>query len=179
MGAGRGLDSTLAAIARRRRTVLATRKQLNIGAESGAPQAPVRQNPPPQTLPARNPPQAPSPTGDAQERMLAQTKEFFQKVVRPQAVPIEQGTGIENATPQVPATPLGQQVDQMGATGLSLEQQFYRLAGRLPSPREMAVFRTTLLLEDQLGRRPTANELRSVLSRPSSLPAAFPSAVEA
>ena len=184
MGSGRGTDSHLASIAKRRATVMASRKRLNMDADRGAAQAPVRQNPPPQTLPARNPPQAEEPAGDMRQRMLSQTEEFFQRAVNPQAVPIADaraGRGEVQGPPPtpVPTSSITEQTSQLGASGLSPEQQFYRLTSRLPSPRELAVFRTTLYLEQQLGRRPTGNELKAALSRPQVISAAVPSAVEA
>ena len=57
-------------------------------------------------------------------------------------------------------------------------EQFYRLAGRPPAPRELAVFSARHLLEQQLGRPPTTNELRLYLVRAGEGSPAFPRAFE-
>lgn len=176
--------SFLAGVAARRRQVQGARRTLSMGQERGAPQAPRRAIPnmPPQRVPsgrqAPPPPTqaAPAPQqgeGDQRERMLARVQEFFSTIQRPGAQPAPEA-GIEDQALAPEAVPLSDQVSQLGATGLSPEQQFYRLSGRLASPREMAVYRTTMLLEQQLNRRPTANELRAALMRPASLSASFP-----
>ena len=183
----RGVPSShLATIARQRAAVQAARRSLSLGQDRGAPAAPNRAIPnmPPQRVPSgggRPPaPAAGAPEGaeGQQERMRQKVQEFLSNQQRPNAQPIpEQGLDVQ--APQPDTVPLSEQAARLGATGLSPEQQFYRLAGRLGSPREMAVFRTTVLLEGQLNRRPTANELRAALMRPATLGNAFPSVVEA
>jgi len=179
-------DSHLATIARRRVAIDRTRQTLGLGTEMGAPQAPTRAipNPPPQPVPSGK--QAPgqlAPAGEAaapnsRAAMLEKAKAFLDQQQRPQSQPMPQN-GIDVQAPTPDTTPLTDQVAGLGAAGISPEQQFYRLSGRMPSPREMAVFRATMLLEGQLNRRPTANELRASLMRPDSISQSFPSVVEA
>lgn len=183
-GSGRGIDSHMAAVAKRRATVQATRKRLNIGQENGVAATNVRGRTPPVSNPdtAKNPP-APTQTpeqaqADQQTRMRQQTSEFFQKVARPNAVPVPDQGQVDARPPQPSAASLTQQIETAQAGGMSSEQQFYRISGRLPSPREMAVFQTALMLERQLGRKPTRNELKATLTRPDLVSPAFPAAVE-
>lgn len=173
-GSGRGNEGQLAQVARRRAQAQATSKKLNINTERGGPQAPVRQNQPPGQIPAAEPDaQGASP----QEKMLAATKQFLQKAKRPGAEPVDQ----PQARVTVPAKDDGMITDKarrLGIGGLSADQQFYRLSGRRPTPRDLAVFRTVQLLEGQLGRKPTSTELRVALSRPTLLGISAPAAVE-
>lgn len=173
-GSGRGVEGQLAQVARRRAAAQATSKKLNIGAERGAPQAPVRQNQPPGQIPAAEPDaQGPS----SQEQMLAATKQFFQKAQRPGAAPVEQPAARVTTPPQDEGM-VTDKAERLGMQGASASQQFYRLSGRLPTPRDLAVFRTVQLLEEQLGRKPTSTELRVALVRPTLLGVSAPAAVE-
>ncbi len=162
--------------ARRRSQAQRTRKALSIDQERGAPQAPVRQNQPPGQVPASN--GAGEQQGTPRERMAAETERFLQKAKRPGATPVNQ----PQANVERPQTQEGMVTDraqQLGISGLSTQQQFYRLSGRQPTPRDIAVFRTVLLLEQQLGRKPTSIELRVALQRPTLLGISAPAAVEA
>ena len=173
-------------VAKRRATVLATRKRLNIGQENGVPPTDVRGRTPPVSNPAtaKTPP---APTeqktpeqaqADTQTRMRQQTSEFFQKVARPNSVPVPDQGQVTAQPPQPSTASLTQQIERAQAGGMSAEQQFYRISGRPPTPRDMAVFQTALMLERQLGRKPTKRELKSTLMRPDLVSPAFPAAVE-
>lgn len=173
-GSGRGLDGQMAHAARRRAAAIKTKKTLNIDQERGAPQAPVRQNQPPGQVPAAEE-GAQGPT--QQESMMAATKQFFQKARRPGATPVEQPPARVSA-PKPDESMVTDKAERLGMNGASPQQQFYRLSGRMPTPRDMAVFRTVLLLEQQLGRKPTSTELRAALTKPALLGVAAPAAVE-
>lgn len=69
---------------------------------------------------------------------------------------------------QPPAAPAGlqDQIAAVGAENMSPEMQFMRVAGRVPSGREMAMFAATSELARQLGRNPTTNELMLFMTRP-------------
>jgi hypothetical protein len=69
---------------------------------------------------------------------------------------------------QPPAAPTGiqDQIAAVGAENMSPEMQFMRVAGRVPSGREMAMFAATSELARQLGRNPTTNELMMYMTRP-------------
>ena len=58
-------------------------------------------------------------------------------------------------------------------------EQFARIAGRMPAPRELAVFQTRQTLESQLGRPPTSTELKIALLTPEQDDNSFPRAFEA
>lgn len=104
--------------------------------------------------------------------MLAKAKAFLDQQKNPGAQPVPE-EGIQNLTPAPDAEMTTSRITALGAAGVSPEQQFYRLNGRMPSPREMVVHRQMLLLEQQLNRKPTANELRTSLMRPASLSSGF------
>lgn len=73
---------------------------------------------------------------------------------------------------------LEERMRRLGAGSLPAEQQFYRVAGRAPSPRELEIFNSRRTLEKQLGRVPTAQELRQYIVRPQSISPAVPTAFE-
>ena len=174
-GSGRGLGGQLDHAARRRSQAQRTRKTLNIDQERGDPQAAVRQNQTPGQVPASN---GDKEQGTPQERMAAATERFFQKVKRPGATPVSQPAARVEG-PQTQEGMVTERAQQLGMSGLSTQQQFYRLSGRTPTPRDIAVFRTVLLLERELGRKPTSIELRVALQRPTLLGISAPAAVEA
>lgn len=74
--------------------------------------------------------------------------------------------------------PLTEQLEHLGAVSVSPQEQFARVAGRMPSPREMTVFNARMVLEQQLGRPPTSNELKMQLLRPEESDNSFPRAFE-
>lgn len=160
-------------VARRRQQALRTKKTLNIGQEQGVPQAPVRQNSPPPQIPAADQPAEATPS----DNMRAATERFFQQIQRPNAQPINEPQAVATG-PQPAEGMVTDRIKGAGAQGRSTIQQFYQLSGRMPTPRDLAVFRTVQLLEDQLGRKPTRIELRVALSRPTLLGAQAPTVVE-
>lgn len=90
-------------------------------------------------------------------------------------MPQEQGNVQPVTTQQVPVEPLLQAANAMNE---SADTQFYRLAGRPGSPREVAIFQTRMQLEHELGRPPTVNELKSRIAEPSIQSPSFPIAFE-
>jgi hypothetical protein len=72
--------------------------------------------------------------------------------------------------------PLAGRLANAGATSASPSEQFARLAGRLPSPRELAVFQGRALLEGNLGRPPTPTELKLYMMRDDDEDSSFPRA---
>ncbi len=176
-GSGRGLGGQMDHAARRRAQAQATRKKLNIGQNEGAPQAPVRQNQPPGQVPAAEKGEQGAQGASPQEKMLAATQQFFQKAKRPGVTPVDQPQA-RVVTPEKDEGMITDKARRLGMGGLSADQQFYRLAGRRPTPRDIAVFQTVQLLEQQLGRKPTATELRAALASPALLGISAPAAVE-
>lgn len=179
---GGGGGSTLAHNDSRRRQLLRTRKNLGMDVERGAPQAPTRTQPqpvPPPQAPAQPP--AGQRAGNTREAMLQQVSEFLGQrrgqrrgeAPRPQQPPVE-----AISTRPGPTDRLAPRIDQLGATNRPIETQFYRLAGRQGTPREIAIFRSRLELERQLQRPPTETELRVWMARPASLGALVEPAVE-
>jgi len=74
--------------------------------------------------------------------------------------------------------PLVPELQRWGAETLGPEMQFYRLTGRPPSPRELAIFQSRIELERQLKRPPTRNELKMYVSNPETINQAHPRAFE-
>jgi len=181
-----GAGSTLANLAARRRQVQKTREMMGMG-ERGV--QPV-QRPIPGSVPADRPgPTAPRAApgaapgaetravpDEARRQMVEQTREFLGGLqAGGRGVPTE-----ARYQPQRPGTePLIPRLQQYGAEGITPEMQFYRLAGRSPSPRELAIFQARIELERQIGRPPTRNELKQYISRPEGISPAYPRAFEA
>lgn len=185
-------DSHVATLTRRRAALRNSQQMLSLGGDRGAPQAPTRTipSPPPMPVPSRDAQNLPPPTvtpadaavnaarastpagGDARQAMLEKAKAFLNEQRNPGAQPIPEN-GIDTQVPGPDNLPLSGQINALGGAGISPEQQFYRLAGRMPSGRELAAMRTTVMLEQQLNRRPTANELRAAIMRPASLSNSF------
>ncbi len=178
MAARGGGGSTLSNLNSRRRQLLRTRKDLSMDVERGGPQAPTRTQP--QPVP---PPQAPAQPQEGGDRdgMLRQAADFIegQRAQRQGAVPRPQQRPVQRVSvrPGV-STRLTERVDQLGATDRPLETQFFRLAGREGTPRELSIFRGRLELERQLNRSPTESELLGWMMRPSSLGPLINPAVE-
>jgi hypothetical protein len=174
-GAG---GSTLANMGARRRQLQAARKNLSMDAERGAPQAPTRTQPQPAPPPQQ--PAQPS-RGGNRAAMVQQIQEFVtQQRARGQgAAPRPQERPVQRvSTRPGPADRLGERVEQLGAAGRPIETQFFRLAGREGTPREISLFRSRLELERQLNRPPTERELRMWMARPASLGTLVQSAIE-
>lgn len=165
-----GGGSTVASNTARSRALMATRKRLNADTERGGPQAPTRTQP--QPVP---PPQAPAqqPAGGDRAAMLTQTEEFLSQQGarrRGQMPPSTNQRPIQPVSARPGATDrLTEQVAQLGAEGRATETQFFRLAGREGTPRELSIFRGRLELERQLNRPPTESELKMWMARSSSL----------
>jgi len=189
MPAGAGSTSYLMNLARRRQQIQRSRALLGLG-ERGV--QPVQQPLPPQKPPAdvRGPQQAPAPAatpapGGAGEltipdatraRMLQQTEQFLASLQSGgRAMPSES----RYQAAQKPTDLLTARLLEWGAEGLKPEEQFYRVAGRYPSPRELALFSARVELERLLNRPPTRNEMKMHLLRTSGLSPAHPRAVEA
>ena len=164
MGRG-GAGSTLSSLASRQRQLAATRKQLT---GDNVPQAPTRTQP--QPVP---PPAAPAEQrGGDQPQMAEEVTEFLRQrgaQARGQ-VPRTQEPAVQRiSTRPGPTDTLADRVDQLGAANRPVETQFFRLAGREGTPREIALFNARLTLERQLNRPPTETELRMFIARPSSI----------
>ena len=161
-----GAGSTLSSIAARQRQLAATRKQLT--GDTGAPAGGrARGNVPP-------PPQAPAePSGDdSRQQMLTQADEFLQQrgaQARGQVPRTREPVVQRVSTRPGPNDTLADRVDALGAAKRPVETQFFRLAGREGTPRELALFNARLTLERQLNRPPTETELRMWIARPSSI----------
>lgn len=174
-----GGGSTLAGISSRRRQLQAARKNLGMDTERGAPQAPTRTQPQP-VPPPQQPAQPPERGGD-RNAMLQQIGEFQaqQQARRQGAAPRPQEPPVQRvSTRPGPADRLGERIANLGASERPIETQFFRLAGREGTPREIALFRSRLELERQLNRPPTERELRNWMARPASLGTAVQSAIE-
>ena len=73
---------------------------------------------------------------------------------------------------------VSERVEQLGAGQRPIETQFYRLAGRMGGPRELALLSARLELERQLGRVPTEREMRTYIARPEAIGPVFSPAAE-
>lgn len=165
---GGGGGSTLSSMTSRRRQLQQTRKDLSMDVERGGPQAPTRTQP--QPVP---PPQAPAqPSDGGRDGMLKKSADFIegQRAQRQGAVPRTQQPAVQRVSVRPgPTTRLTERIDQLGAAERPLETQFFRLAGREGTPRELSIFRGRLELERQLNRPPTEKELMGWMMRPGSL----------
>lgn len=137
--------------------------QSNVRAAAPTPESPAAPPQAPQTAPVTTPSQ---PQRDPQ--MLAQAQQFLDQVRNKGNVPTPIGESVQTAPPSVPEA-LSQQVDRVGAAGMSPEMQAFRIFGRPPAAREMVIFNAVRALEQQLGRPPTRNELLLYVTRPGSL----------
>ena len=180
--------SVLSNLSNRRRALLASRKQLSGSADRGAPQAPTRTQPQPPPLSPQQPQTAPTngqqPAGGevpTDEEALEQVGEFLQNTsAQTQGRNVTPRRTIEgvNSRPGAEGPLIGERVKQLGAANRPPETQFFRIAGREPSPRELALFNARLMLERQLKRPPTVNEMRTFIARGSAIAPLFSPAVE-
>ena len=180
--------SVLSNLANRRRALVASKKQLTGGADRGAPQAPTRVQPQPPPPSPQQPQTAPAngqqPAGGevpTDEEALEQVGEFLQNTsAQTQGRNVAPRRTIEgvNARPGAEGPLIGERVKQLGAANRPPETQFFRIAGREPSPRELALFNARLMLERQLKRPPTVNEMRTFIARGSAIAPLFSPAVE-
>lgn len=180
--------STIANLASRRAALQGTRKRLTGGADRGAPQAPTRAQPQPPPLSPQQPQTAPTdgqqPAGGeipTDEQALEQVGEFLQttgaQAQNRNVTPRRTVEGV-NARPGAEGPLIGERIKQLGAANRPPETQFFRIAGREPSPRELAIFNSRLMLERQLKRPPTVNEMRTFIARGSAIAPLFSPAVE-
>lgn len=190
MGAPGG--SSLGAMGRRAANLRKQSKLLTSGAERGAPQAPTRANPqppPPPAAPAQERAQAqaggqegaPPEEGGTRAERLAKTEELLKNVgsqMQGQVPPPDEDRIQDASMRQNQTTTLRDRLQQLGASERSLETQFFRLAGRMGSPNELALLSSRLEVERQLNRPPTQTEFRNFIARPGSVGPLFGPAVE-
>jgi hypothetical protein len=62
--------------------------------------------------------------------------------------------------------PVGEALNEVLGETATPQIQFFRLAGRPASPRELSIFNARIELERQLGRVPTLQELKGYISTP-------------
>ncbi len=188
-------QSTLGSLAQRRKALIAQRNSLQGSGERGAPQAPTREQnipPPSPQQPESAPPAggpgaapadgAPSPEMTDEEAQ-ARVEEFLgekgRQIQGQTPVPGGERPGIEAVDNRPgPEARLQDRINNLGAGARSIETQFFRLAGREPSPRELMLFQARLTLERQLGRPPTVNEFKTYTRRTESAGPFFSAAVE-
>jgi hypothetical protein len=175
---GRGIGgSTLSSLTARKAALDKTRRALSPDAERGAPQAPRRAQPT-----AQPPPQAPAADPEGQrQRMLKAGGEFLQQrgaQARGQVPRQPQPTVERVSTRPGAGDTFVDRVKELGAEKRNIETQFFRLAGREGTPRELSVFRARMEVERQLNRVPTETELLNYLARPANFPALTQPAVE-
>lgn len=188
-----GADSTLGAIASKRARVQQIRQRLSMNDQPGAAQGGMKPNAP------QNP-SGPAAGGDeafdidsAMQKFDAKKGEMLEMIRSklPQFAQQDSGGGLTVA-PEQPGAVFSNPYQTMQGEGTSLlerirkqsmeraspVEQFTRLAGRMPSPRELAVFNSRSVLESQLGRPPTSNELKMYLLRPEESAQTFQRAFE-
>ena len=185
-------ESTLGGLAQKRKALIAQRNALQGGAGRGAPQAPTREQhiPPPSPQQPESAPPAGGPSEEGvpspemtDEEAQARVEEFLgekgRQIQGQTPLPDGERPGIEavDTRPGIEAT-LSDRINKLGATGRSIETQFFRLAGREPSPRELMLFQSRLVLERQLGRPPTVKEFQTYTMRSESVGPFFSAAVE-
>lgn len=181
-GGGGGAGSIMANLAARRRQLQQSRRAYGLGqGERGV--EPTQRPGPPVKTPAdpRGPQRAPGAVPDEDRAAaLRETEEFLGKMQRGQ----EPGAPAPKPAPAGPRTAPGgetmldQRLRSIRMDRLAPEMQFYALAGRPGSPREIAIFQARLELERQIGRPPTKYELQQYVARPDKISPAFPVAVE-
>lgn len=174
-----GLGSTLANVAAKARQVQRTRELLNLG-ERGAPQ-PQRTVPPRAPADTRAPQRAPQPAAegtpeDRQAALVQRTREFLGQMKTGGMAPAPEEPGFRPMTEK--QRPAGEALAEVGAQAVRPEIAFFRLAGRPPSPKELAIFQARIELERQLGRPPTRTEMKLYISRPEAISPAHPRAFE-
>ena len=185
--------STLASLARRRAALEAAAQRLGL---SGSPLATGRQRgyvPPPPKSPgvppeeARRaaraeeaPPAPPETPPEMRAEMLETVRQFLNQASgKGNPVPVQSPPV---APPVQPANAPATMTEALAREGISqelpLKEQFFRLAGRMPTETEMMVFASRIELERQLGRPPTARELQMYITKPPLQSPAFPLAFE-
>lgn len=175
---------TLSHLAQTRRRVIKSRELLGLSARGiqkpqlGPPPVAPADTRPPQTVLQPGVEGAPGAEPNARARMRQQAAQFLQTLqAGGQGQPAAQNA-VAPVTVGEPGVNLAERVRQAGAEALSPEMQFYRITGRPASPRQLAVFSSRMMLEQQLGRAPTVQELKEFISRPEAISPAFPVAFE-
>lgn len=166
------------------RRVRKTRQLLGLS-ERGVPKAPVG---PPATVPAdpRPPQVVPQPDiqqaagGVAPSSRLEKAQQFLAGLqggaaANQQPVATSPISPVETSAPGM----LSARMASVGMQNAPVDMQFYNMSGRAGSPRELVVLGARMLLERQLGRAPTVQELRQFVSRPTEISPSFPTAFEA
>lgn len=187
-----GGGSVLANLNQARKRLATTRAEMfsrdPTGRAGGAPVQPPPPSPapanpnPPETVPQPqapvSPEQAVSPApneADVKNQQLAKVQAFLDSQRNGGQAPSPAQVRPMDTSPDPAA--LTDAVQQAQATNLGPETQFYRIAGRPGSPREIASFATRLLLEQQLKRPPTREEVATAMARTDisspSVPVAF------
>ncbi len=174
--------STLSNLAASRARIDKTRQLLNLG-ERGVSQpqvAPPARAPAdprgPQGAPAVDLPDVPP---EVRERMLEQIQGFSEQIQTGQETPLPSSDPQLIPPPTPEETPLlTEEIRRLRSEKESPSTQFSRLAGRPGSPREVAMLQTRLMLENQLGRPPTAIEIRTAISSSEFISPSFPVAFE-
>lgn len=173
--------STLENLAISRAKLDRSRKLLGLG-ERGVSQP---QQGPPAVVPAdqRGPQTAalelPDVPPEVRERMLSQSQDFFNQAQAGSEAPIPSSDPELVAPPAAEEVPLlTEEIRRLRSENDSPSTQFARLAGRPGSPREVSMLQTRLMLENQLGRPPTQNEVKNAIANPESISPSFPVAFE-
>lgn len=176
-----GAGSTLSNLAARRRMIQKTRESLFGQGERGVEpvQRPIPGSVPAQPKEGRRGAPAAGEAGVSDEARQQMIQETMTTMAQMQAggrpAPAQQ-----RYQPQRPEqTMLTERLPFYGAENVAAETQFYRLAGRPPSPRELAIFQSRIELERQLGRVPTLPELKMYISRGAPAGPSYPRAFEA
>jgi hypothetical protein len=167
-----GAGSYLSNLTQARQRVQQTRRLLGMG-ERGVQTT----NPPlpPQQPPANKgqPQQAPQPTPVPNDRMSAlyqQTTEMLRQAKMGQqgATPVAEEPPYRK--PDYTQRPVEEALAGVMSTTVRPEIQFFRLAGRPASPRELAIFNLRIDLERRLGRPPTLTEMKMEIGNPPTSP---------
>lgn len=170
------------AVTRRARLNKTRRALLGLG-ERGVPQP--QQGPPgvvpadkrpPMRVPQPEEPLLEGPPEDVRARMLSSVQDFLATQQTGGApLPREQAVSAAPPSDDVLYT---REIRRVRAEREPVATQFSRLAGRPGSPRELAMFQVRLMLEQQLGRPPTEQEILTYISRPEMISPSFPVAFE-
>ena len=178
--------SVIGNIAAQRKRVQRARQLLGLSdkgipkPQQGPPPKAPKDPRPPQTVPeAPAPEQFQSPEAEqARQEMLKKVQAFLQQVQTGGAAPVQESPIQPVNTEAAAAQPILPQLEQFSRPHEPLSLQFARIAGRSPTPRELAVFSARIELERQLGRPPTASELKQYIMRPEAASPSFPVAFE-